>query len=469
MMADKAKRIVKVARFRILKPAGEMTWTQLGKMLRDVRYRVFRLANLSVSEAYLNFHMFRSGKSDQFKAETYGTLSRRLRDMLTEEGAEKEDLNRYSLTGALPDTVAGALAQYKIRGITSPTKWKQVVRGQAALPTFRNDMAIPIRCDKKHQRRLEKTEYGYVELDLMICKRPYPRVVLGTRDLKAGQQAILDRLIDNPDNLDEGYRQRLFEAKQDTQTHKWWLLVTYDFPSSKDVSLHSDIVVGVDLGVSVPLYAAINNGLARLGRRHFQALGNHIRALQRQVDARRRAIQRGGRVNISHSTARSGHGVKRKLRPTQKLQKRIDKAYSTLNHQLSASVIDFAKNHKAGTIQIEDLSGLKEQLTGTFIGARWRYHQLQQFLEYKAEEAGITLNKVHPKYTSRRCSMCGHINMEFDRYHRDTGRTEGMVKEFVCPQCQYEDDPDYNAAKNISTLDIEKLIRVQCKKQGLPY
>ena len=151
-MAEKTKTIVKVARYRILKPAGEMTWGQLGKMLRDVRYRVFRLANLAVSEAYLNFHMFRSGRSDQFKAETYGTLSRRLRDMLIEEGVDKEELNRYSSTGALPDTVAGALAQYKIRGITSPLKWKQVVRGQVALPTFRNDTAIPIRCDKKHQQ-----------------------------------------------------------------------------------------------------------------------------------------------------------------------------------------------------------------------------------------------------------------------------------------------------------------------------
>ena len=44
-----------------------------------------------------------------------------------------------------------------------------------------------------------------------------------------------------------------------------------------------------------------------------------------------------------------------------------------------------------------------------------------------------------------------------------------MVTEFVCPECQYEADPDYNAARNIATLDIEDKIRVQCDKQGLEY
>jgi IS605 OrfB family transposase len=468
-VAEKKKVIVKVAKLRILKPAGDMNWPELGEMLRTVRYRVFRLANLAVSEAYLNFHAFRSGKSKEFKRETYGTLSRRLREMLIQEEVKQEDLNRYSSTGAVPDTVGGALAQYKIRGITSPSKWRQVVRGQVALPTFRADMAIPIRCDKQHQRRLERTESGEVELDLMICKKPYPRVVLGTRNLSGSQQAILERLLDNAENSEDGYRQRLFEVKQDRQTKKWWLYVTYDFESSPGTKPHPDVVVGVDLGVSVPMYVAISNGHARLGRRQFQALGNRIRALQNQVDARRRSIQRGGRLNISHSSARTGHGRRRKLQPTEKLMSRIDKAYSTLNHQLSASVVDFAKNHGAGTIQIENLDGLREQLTGTFIGARWRYHQLQEFLEYKAAEVGITIRQINPRYTSRRCSECGYIHAGFDRAYRDAHRSEAAVAKFVCPQCGYDADPDYNAARNIATVDIEDRIRLQCESQGLDY
>ena len=185
-MKEKAKTIFKVARFRVLKPVGGMNWDELGEMLREARYRVFRLANLAVSEAYLNFHLFRTGKSEEFKTRTMGELSRGLREMLREEGTDEERLNRFSQTGVLPDTVASALYQYKIRAITSLSKWRQVVRGTVSLPTFRLDMAIPIRCDKPYQRRLERTESGEVEVDLMICRKPYPRVVLQTGDIGGG-------------------------------------------------------------------------------------------------------------------------------------------------------------------------------------------------------------------------------------------------------------------------------------------
>jgi IS605 OrfB family transposase len=303
----------------------------------------------------------------------------------------------------------------------------------------------------------------------MVSRKPYPRVVLQTGKLNPGQRAILDRLLDNVENTAGGYRQRLYEIKQDARTKQWYLSVTYELPLSDTSKLHTDIIVGVDLGFSVPVYAAINNGHARLGRGQFSALGNRIHTLQKQIIARRRSIQRGGKVNLSHSTARSGHGVKRKLQPTEKLRLKIDKSYTTLNHQLSASIIHFAKNHGAGTIQIENLEGLKEQLTGTFLGARWRYHQLQQFIEYKAEENNIKLKKVNPKYTSRRCSECGFINVNFDRKYRDIHGESGMVTKFVCPECSHESDPDYNAARNIATLDIEHKIRAQCECQGLEY
>lgn len=445
-----------------------MTWNELGQMLRDARYRVYRLANLAVSEAYLNFHLWRTGRADEFKTAKMSELNKRLREMLTTEEVSPEELNRFSRTGALPDYIVSALAKYKIAAVTNINKWKQVVRGKVSLPTFRGDMAIPVRCDKAGQRRLEQTEDGDVQLDLQICMCPYPRIVLGTRNIGDGQMAILKRLLDNSEQSGEGYRQRCFEIKQDRLSKKWWLLVTYDFPAAPSASA-AGTVVGVDLGVSVPLYAAINNGHARLGRRHFRGLGQRIRALQNQVDARRRSIQRSGRQDLAANTGRSGHGRKRKLMPTEKLMGRINKAYTTLNHQLSAAVIAFARDHGAGIIQIEDLESLKEQLRGTFIGSRWRYHQLQQFFAYKAAEAGIELRTVNPKYTSRCCSKCGHIHIEFDRAYRDSHRSNGKPAQFVCPECGYEADPDYNAARNLATLDIDSQIKLQCARQGIDY
>ena len=149
-----------------------------------------------------------------------------------------------------------------------------------------------------------------------------------------------------------------------------------------------------------------------------------IRSLQTQVMARRRQMQTGGKVSLSGDTARSGHGRRRKLQPIERLQGRISRAYTTLNHQLSKAVVDFALNHGAGVIQMEDLKGLRDELTGTFLGSAWRYFQLEEFLDYKAKEAGIEVRRVDPRYTSRRCSKCGYIHVEFDRTFRDTARHE---------------------------------------------
>ena len=177
----------------------------------------------------------------------------------------------------------------------------------------------------------------------------------------------------------------------------------------------------------------------------------------------------GGRSSLSEMTARSGHGRKRRLRSIEQLRGRVNNAYTTLNHQISKSVVSFAVSHGAGVIQIEDLSGLREELTGTFLGARWRYHQLEEFLEYKAREAGIELRRVNPRFTSRRCSQCGLIHDAFTREFRDANRREGMLKRFECPECGYQADPDYNAARNLATLDIAEVIRQQCAKQGIAY
>lgn len=460
-------RHVKVMRYRILKPVGAMSWNELGELLRNARYRTFRLANLAVSENYLNFHMFRTGRAQAFKAETIGEMNRRLRDMLKTEGASDAELDRFSKTGALPDTVASAISQYKIRAITNKNKWAEVIRGKSSLPTFRLEMSVPVRCDKPGHRRFEKAENGNVEVGLMVCTKPYPRVVLATGNIGGSATEILKRLLDNPEQKEEGWRQRLFEVKQDSRDKKWWLYVTYDFPAGERPKLNPDVIVGVDVGVSVPLYAAVNNGHARLGRKQFGPLGSRIRQLQNQIDARRRSIQRGGNTFVAGNTARSGHGVTRKIQGTEKVMGKVNNAYTTLNHQLSAAVVKFAQDHGAGTIQMEDLSGLNEVLTGTFIGARWRYHELFQFVEYKAKEAGIGFKKVNPRYTSRRCSKCGHIHAQFDRTHRDANRTTRGVARFKCPACEFQADPDYNAARNLATPDIAAIIKKQCKQQGI--
>ena len=480
-MAEQAKRIVKVAKFEIVKPVN-VTWDELGRILRDVRYRVWRLANMAMSEEYLRSRMRWPKDSEEYKRGTIDKLNNRLWEMLQEEQKKKkrrkgenekdEELRSYA-KGAVPGEVTAALGQYKIRALVRGGKWLKVLKGESSLPTFRKDMGIPVRCQTGRHARVERTEEGEVVVDLQIKTRPCPRVVLATRGIGGGETAILERFLANPEKLESGWRQRCFEIKEDKRKKKWFLHVTYDFPS-REPQGNKEIVVGVDVGYSVPLYAAVNNGHARLGWKRFSPLGEAIKQLQRQVAARRRSMLRSGRNDLAKETARFGHGRKRRLELTDKLGGRTGRAYTTMNHQLSRAVVQFAQEQGAGVIQMEDLDGLQEVLRGSFLGARWRYEELQRFIKYKGEEAGIKVWPVKARYTSRRCSKCGYINAGFTREHRDRMRSEGKSARYECvnPDCRdecnkYPVDADYNAARNISTIDIAKEILVQCKKQGI--
>ncbi len=58
---------------------------------------------------------------------------------------------------------------------------------------------------------------------------------------------------------------------------------------------------------------------------------------------------------------------------------------------------------------------------------------------YKTEGVGKTLTKVSPQYTSKKCVVCGEITTERKLSDRV----------FVCPECGWEADRDYNASLNI--------------------
>jgi len=461
------KRLQKVAKFQIVKPLN-MSWPALSKMLYNVRYRYWRLANMAVCENYMRFYRWRMGQTDSNDHHKVKIINRFLRKMLIEEkNADEKELSKYSREGAVSGYVYGAFEKTKLSAVKSSSKWKKIITGKESLPLFKKDLAIPINCSDHKPRLIEKTESGEFEVDLRICLQPYPRILLSTAKISDGQKAILERLVSNKTNSLPGYRHRFFELKE--KRGKWELLVTYDFPKSEMSRLHPDIIVGVDLGWSVPLYAAINNGYARIGYKQLKPLGDNIKALQRQTIARRRSIQRGGTQDLAAPTARSGHGRKRILQPIEKLEGKIDNAYKTLNHQLSHCVIEFAKNHGAGVIQIENLKGLTDELRGTFIGQNWRYNQLHEFIKYKAKELGIVISEVNPCYTSRRCSKCGFIHKDFTFEYRQANKKKGKATIFECPKCGYKGNADYNAARNLATFEIEEKIFLQCKEQGIEY
>jgi putative transposase len=99
---------------------------------------------------------------------------------------------------------------------------------------------------------------------------------------------------------------------------------------------------------------------------------------------------------------------------------------------------DKSRNKEINKNSIKTKSKAEKQLWSyEYSLNNWSFHQLQQFIEYKARLRGVEVAYIDPHATSKKCSRCGH-----------TGNRHS--KQFECPHCGHVDHADVNAAFNIA-------------------
>ena len=130
----------------------------------------------------------------------------------------------------------------------------------------------------------------------------------------------------------------------------------------------------------------------------------------------------------------------KKLRKLKTIKRRESNITKNLNHKISRKVVNYAKQNNCG-IKLEDLTGIrkttKQAKSFKYAMNSWAYYQLEQFIKYKSQLAGVPVVKIEPAYTSQRCQMCGKLGQRNDKL-------------FKCPQCGYTVHADVNASWNIS-------------------
>ncbi len=211
--------------------------------------------------------------------------------------------------------------------------------------------------------------------------------------------------------------------------NKIFLNLCLDIPQ-KSVELNEDKALGVDLGIAIPAYISVNKG-------HFRkALGSADEFLKIRLQLQKRTENLQDNLTI----AKGGHGRKRKLQALNRLKEKERNWVRTYNHKLSKAIVDAAVKQRCKTINLEFLEGYGDNEENSFILRNWSYYELQQFIKYKAQKAGIDVAYIDPYHTSQVCSKCGHY---------ETGqRTEQAI--FECKACGFKDNADYNASKNIA-------------------
>jgi len=125
-------------------------------------------------------------------------------------------------------------------------------------------------------------------------------------------------------------------------------------------------------------------------------------------------------------------------------------------HRASNQILDEARDHDCTHIAFENLTGIRERMPAAKRFHAWAFRRLFEYAEYKAETVGIEVAHVSPAYTSQRCSSCGFT-------HETNRRSK---HQFVCQQCEYELNADYNASKNIARKLLKKLHSGQTSSSG---
>ena len=177
--------------------------------------------------------------------------------------------------------------------------------------------------------------------------------------------------------------------------------------------------------------------------------GGEVTAFAKQLEARKRSLQKQATYC---GEGRMGHGTKTRVSDAYKAEDKIANFRNTINHRYSKKLIEYAIQHQYGTIQMEDLSGIKKETGFPKFLQHWTYYDLQQKIEAKAKEHGINFIKVDPAFTSQRCSKCGNIDSE--------NRPSQAV--FCCKKCGYKTNADFNASQNLSIPGIDKIIKENC-------
>ena len=415
----------------IIKPVST-DWQTFNKLTGNFVHTAIKIKNDAITMHYQNIqekYLFEREEGQKFdEKKHYGDSflnirRRRLRKLYTHEG----------IATSIIDEIGDSAVD------TFNTISRDVLARNVSLPTFERDQPIPVRA-----KRLGITENYTCFLPFMTKeladkhgfkgrRKQSFEVQLGT---KGNAKIILDRILDGTYKLAESKVQR-------DKKGKWYLLLTYKQPR-KERALDVDKIMGIDLGIVNAATIAIAGE-----RKVYTIKGGEIQAFRRRIEGRRKSIRNQLPV-ASHN--RRGHGRKTLLKPLNHLSSKVENFKDLTNHRYSKYIVDLAVKYGAGTIQMEDLSGISKR--DSFL-ATWSYYDLQDKIKYKAEMQGIKFVKVPPRYTSQRCFNCGVI----DESSRKSQAT------FECSNCGHRRNADYNAAENLTIRGIDKIIDEQLNYQ----
>ncbi|RAK04167.1 IS605 OrfB family transposase [Halanaerobium saccharolyticum] len=208
---------------------------------------------------------------------------------------------------------------------------------------------------------------------------------------------------------------------------KWYFAVTIKIAAKKTSKSN---LMGIDIGLRQLAVASIKNPQGKEINRQFHN-GKQAGFIRKKYRMLRRKL-----------------GQSKKVKAIKKINDKEQRWMTDLNHKISRQLINFAVQKKVGTIIMENLENIRNTTKSLNRADRnihsWTFYQLQQFIKYKAELAGIKVEYINPKYTSQSCSKCNKIK-----------KSNRKANLYSC-ECGNHIHADLNASRNIANKYLEQ-------------
>jgi putative transposase len=187
--------------------------------------------------------------------------------------------------------------------------------------------------------------------------------------------------------------------------------------------------IGIDLNETNALVAVDPDG------RTLFVSGKAIKVKNRRTAKTRSRLQsKLATRKAQHKDTRSVRRVMKRLGRKQRNRTR------TFARATAKQLVQWAPQH--AVLVFEDLhmpEPQKGKIKGRALRRRlslWQHGAIRQAVTHKAQEHGLTVAKVDPRFTSKTCARCGL-------------RGKRRRHAFTCPHCGYMQHADINAALNI--------------------
>ena len=218
----------------------------------------------------------------------------------------------------------------------------------------------------------------------------------------------------------------------------WWLTVGVEIADSTNKPTNEGI--GIDLGIKDLAICSDGNKYKNINKTET------VRKLEKRKRRLQRSISRKYEKNRVGDKYVKTNNIKRQEKQLLKLNHRLSNIRNNYLHQVTADII----KREPSFIVLEDLNvkGMMKNHHLAKAVQEQSFGRFRELIEYKAERNNIEVviaDRYYP--SSKLCNCCGYKKVDLKLKDRT----------FVCPNCGYKKDRDFNASLNLKRYKEDNL------------